>query len=233
MAENNNLVIAGVVSAAAGIAISGMWDRAKNSDAAQTAKDAVGGDLGPNIGPDGKPEDMGPVGDAKEVSQSGELVVGENNVIYDDPESGELNDESGDDANKTFDSLAEVVGASEEQAESYARNYGPDIERFGTAPSGGALSDPGESQKYGVAPEQQNDDLNERTANSNLTEEQKAGFDRLSNYDDPDNLSKSWGGHVDYNEGDSGGSDDSSYSAEEDNYSVDVIDSGDNPGVGL
>lgn len=118
-----------------------------------------------------------------EVSEDGEIGLVDG-VVYDDPESGPANDEPGDDPNATFDEANEaLVDAGEDPVD--PTSYAPDTEVDGTAPEGGVIADPGDSQVYGRAPEQENDDLNDV---GEMDDETAASFDRLANYDDPSNL---------------------------------------------
>lgn len=114
------------------------------------------------------------------LTPDGELGVGLSGdewVLYDDPEQGEHDDEAGDDQNVTFEE-AGVDGS----------DYSPDTQDGSTAPSTGAIADAGGSQEWGTAGEQENDDLTTRTAESNLSDDEKSMFDRLANYDDAEQL---------------------------------------------
>lgn len=118
----------------------------------------------------------------QEVSENGELVVDPvTGVFYDDPETGELNDEPEDDWNISFDEANEVLAEAGEYID--PTTYAPDTQDGSTAPDSGVLADAGDSQEWGDAGEQENDDLTERTAESNLSDDQKSMFDRLANYD--------------------------------------------------
>jgi hypothetical protein len=123
-------------------------------------------------------------GSLREALEGTELTV-RDGVLYDDAETGEENDEPGDDANVSFVSVGEALNVD---AEELAETYAPDVEGDATAPSGGVLADPGDSQEWGDAPEQENDDLTERAAESNLSDDEKSMFDRLANYDDASRL---------------------------------------------
>lgn len=123
----------------------------------------------------------------QEVSQNGELVVDPlTGVFYDDPEQGSMNDEAGDDRNVSFAAANDVL--SDVGATIDPRTYLPDVEGDAVAPSTGVLADAGESQNFGEAPEAEDDDLSERAANSNLSDDEKAMYDRLANIDDVDRL---------------------------------------------
>lgn len=123
----------------------------------------------------------------QEVSENGELVFDPaTGVFYDDPEQGSLNDEAGDDANLSFDSVNDLLSDVGEYID--PTRYAPDVEGDATAPDSGVLADAGESQTFGSAGEAENDDLTERTADSNLSDDEKAAFDRLANVDDAETL---------------------------------------------
>jgi hypothetical protein len=47
------------------------------------------------------------------------------------------------------------------------------------------LPQPGDSQEFGDAPEAEEDDINDR---GNMSDRVASIFDRLANYDDPENL---------------------------------------------
>jgi hypothetical protein len=123
----------------------------------------------------------------------GEISVdGAGSVIYDDPEGSRVDDDTTeDDANESFEDAADALGeerGTNVESTTLAENYGPDTTEDGQAPTSGVAADPGTSQSWGRAPEDENDDLNERTASSNLSGEEKAMFDRLSNIDDQSKL---------------------------------------------
>jgi len=111
-------------------------------------------------------------------------------VVYDDPEDGGPNDdEAADDSNATFNDVNEVADQTDIIGTVDPSTYAPDVQDGSTAPSsGGVIADQGDSNNWGLAPEQENDDLTERAADSNLSDDTKSAFDRLANYDDPDNL---------------------------------------------
>lgn len=118
----------------------------------------------------------------QEVSTDGELVVDPvSGVFYDDPEEGPLNDEEGDDRNISFDAVNDALSSIGESID--PTTYAPDVEDGAAAPDSGVLPDAGDSQNWGDAPEAENDDLTERTANSNLSDESKATWDRFANQD--------------------------------------------------
>lgn len=123
----------------------------------------------------------------QEVSQNGELVIDPvSGVFYDDPEQGSLDDEAGDDRNVSFaaaNDLLEDVGTYIDPT-----TYAPDVQDDAVAPDSGVLADAGESQNFGDAPEAENDDLTERAAESNLSDDRKAMYDRLANVDDVERL---------------------------------------------
>ena len=119
-------------------------------------------------------------GSLREALEGTELTV-RDGVLYDDAETGEQNDEPGDDANVSFVSVGEALNLD---AEELAENYAPDTQDGIEAPSDGVLADPGDSQNWGEAPEQENDDLTERSAESEMSGRLKSAFDRLANYDD-------------------------------------------------
>lgn len=120
-----------------------------------------------------------------EVSRDGELVVDPyTGVFYDDAETGAQNDEAGDDANLSFSDVNDAVDGTLLDPETYL----PDVEGDAVAPSGGVLADPGDSMNWGEAGEEENDDLSERAAESNLSDDEKAMFDRLANVDDVSTL---------------------------------------------
>lgn len=122
-----------------------------------------------------------------EVSSDGELVADPlTGVFYDDPEEGPMDDEAGDDANLSFDAVNEAL--AEVGAYLDPETYAPDVQDGSTAPSAGVISDAGDSQTWGEAGEAENDDLTERTAESNLTDDQKSMYDRLANVDDAETL---------------------------------------------
>jgi hypothetical protein len=119
------------------------------------------------------------------TSFGGEVGVSDNGVVYDDPERGSQNDEAGDDSNVSFD----AVNSNDTTADDTdPTTYAPDVVDGSTAPSSGVLADAGGSQYFGSAGEQENDDLTERSANSNMDDDTKSAFDRLANYDDPEQL---------------------------------------------
>jgi len=114
------------------------------------------------------------------VSEGGEVGIDSlTGVVYDDPEEGEFNDEPEDDPNTSF----ETVNTNETTADDTdPTSYAPDTETS-LAPEGGVIADAGDSQNFGTAGEQENDDLTERSADSELDDSQKAAFDRYANYD--------------------------------------------------
>lgn len=105
-------------------------------------------------------------------SPGSEVGQSANGVTYDDPESGEHDDEQGDDANTSFSAIDGLTGV----------NYAPDTED-GEAPTGGVTADPGTSEEFGNAGEQQNDDLSGRAAESEMEPSTKEMFDRFANRD--------------------------------------------------
>lgn len=111
-----------------------------------------------------------------------EFGVSENGVVYDDPEDGgQHDDEAGDDANTSFETVADATG---QDSEDLAENYAPDTESA-DAPSSGVIADPGDSQVFGTAPEDENDDINDV---GNMDDETASQFDRLANIDSVENL---------------------------------------------
>lgn len=122
--------------------------------------------------------------------EGAEWGISENGVLYDDPESGDHNDETEDDANTSFEEIEEETGGAVD-AEETAETYAPDTEGDTGAPSSGVVSDPGDSQVFGDAPEQENDDINDT---GNLSDEDAAMWDRLANYDDADQLESDYDG---------------------------------------
>lgn len=113
----------------------------------------------------------------------GEVGRSSNDVVYDDPEVGPENDEPEDDTNVTFQEANTVDSVNVDPT-----SYAPDTTADGQAPSTGVIADPGDSQNFGRAPEQENDDLTERAADSEMDDRTKAAFDRLANYDSVDSL---------------------------------------------
>lgn len=111
------------------------------------------------------------------VTNDGEVGVSDG-VVHDDPETGTHNDEAGDDTNASFES----IGLSGDHAE----NYAPDTQDGSTAPSGGVISDTGDSMTWGDATEDENDDVSQRTADSEMSDSLKSAFDRYANRDSPD-----------------------------------------------
>jgi len=113
-------------------------------------------------------------------------------VVYDDPEDGGPNDdEASDDSNATFNDVNEMAEETDQTGLSmFPSTYAPDVQDGSEAPSdgGGVIADQGDSQNWGSAPEQENDDLTERAADSEMSGDTKSAFDRLANIDDPDNL---------------------------------------------
>jgi len=157
------------------IALGGGYLLLKGDSAEQAAEEA------PAPVPDAATEAAGSL---REALEGTELTV-RDGVLYDDAETGEENDEPGDDANVSFVSVGEALNVD---AEELAETYAPDTQDGSTAPSGGVLADPGDSQEWGDAPEQENDDLTERSAESNLSDDEKSMFDRLANFDDASQL---------------------------------------------
>lgn len=122
-----------------------------------------------------------------EVSSDGELVVDPlTGVFYDDPEEGPMDDEAGDDANLSFSAVNEAL--AEVGAYLDPETYAPDVQDGSTAPSAGVISDAGDSQTWGEAGEAEDDDLSERAAESNLSDDEKSMYDRLANVDDVETL---------------------------------------------
>jgi hypothetical protein len=119
------------------------------------------------------------------TSFGGEVGVSDNGVVYDDPERGSQNDEPGDDSNVSFDAVNNNDTTADDTDPT---TYAPDTENGSTAPGSGVLADAGGSQNFGSAGEQENDDLTERAANSDMDDDTKSAFDRLANYDDPEQL---------------------------------------------
>lgn len=116
------------------------------------------------------------------ISESGELVVDPaSGVLYSDPETGEMDDEVGDDPNPTFEQVNEALASAGASID--PTQYAPDVEGGSTAPSGGNVADAGDSQQWGSAGEQENDDLTERAATSNMSPDQKSMWDRFANRD--------------------------------------------------
>lgn len=115
------------------------------------------------------------------VSEDGEVGL-LNGIVFDDPETGVHNDEPEDDANTSFETINNNDTTADDTDPT---TYAPDVQDGSRAPSGGVISDPGDSQNWGSAPEEENDDLSQRAADSNLSGDQKSAFDRLANYDDP------------------------------------------------
>lgn len=116
------------------------------------------------------------------TTSDGEVGVDvETGVTYDDPESGQHNDEPEDDQNATFE---EVNTNDSPVDDTDPETYAPDVQDGSTAPSSGVIADPGTSQNWGSAPEQENDDLTKRSAESKMSDDMKSAFDRLANRDD-------------------------------------------------
>lgn len=111
----------------------------------------------------------------EEPSDDPAPTVQEDGVTYDDPTDSES--ATAADANSDDDPTNDVEPT----------NYAPDVEEPGTGPSASdmLLSDPGDSQVYGDAPEDEDDDLNRV---GNMDDETAAAFDRLANADDPAEL---------------------------------------------
>lgn len=121
----------------------------------------------------------------QEVSENGELVIDPvRGVFYDDPEEGPMDDEEGDDQNVSFADVNEAAGETVVDPTTYA----PDVQDGSTAPDSGVISDAGDSQNWGSAGEDENDDLTERSATSNMDDDTKSAFDRLANYDSIEEL---------------------------------------------
>lgn len=116
------------------------------------------------------------------VSEGGEVGVdAATGVVYDDPEVGPENDERGDDTNVSF----ETVNTNNTRVDDVdPTSYAPDTIEGVDAPSTGVLADAGDSQTFGSAGEQANDDLSERAADSEMSDSMKAVFDRFANRDD-------------------------------------------------
>ncbi|MFT4921055.1 MAG: hypothetical protein ACI8XM_000248 [Haloarculaceae archaeon] len=176
--------------------------------------------------------------------EDAEWGVSGNSVLYDDPEttdqSGDptgANDEATDDPNTSFETIEEETGGAVDSEET-AENYAPDTENDGEAPSSGVISDPGDSQVYGDASEQENDDLN---TTGNMDDETASGFDRLANYDDPealdddnDDSSSTSTSSTSDSDSDYSTVDDSGSSSDDDPYSYSYsYDGGDISGAGL
>jgi len=107
-------------------------------------------------------------------------------VVYDDPEDGGPNDdEPADDTNATFNDVNEVAEETDVYDSVDPSSYAPDVQDGSDAPSsgGGVIADQGDSQNWGSAPEQENDDLTERAADSEMDGDTKSAFDRLANRD--------------------------------------------------
>lgn len=104
----------------------------------------------------------------QQQSSGGTHTLERNGTVYNDPTTSQT---------ATFSDAPSVDPTS----------YAPDTEESGTAPSdtSAPLSDPGDSQVYGDAPEHADDDLNRV---GNMDDETASAFDRLANYDDPENL---------------------------------------------
>lgn len=120
------------------------------------------------------------------TADEGEVGRSANGVAYDDPETGEHNDEPEDDRNATFEDaneVAEETGAGIVLPGSYAPDDGGST--TGDAPGGGVLADAGDSQVWGSEPEQANDDLNDAGNFDEDAQSRRWGdaFDRLANAD--------------------------------------------------
>lgn len=102
-------------------------------------------------------------------------TVVENGVTYSNPATSET--ATFEDANTDSDPTNNVDPT----------NYAPDVEEPGTGPSAsdGNLADPGDSQVYGSAPEDEDDDLN---TVGNMDDETASAFDRLANADSVEDL---------------------------------------------
>lgn len=157
------------------IALGGGYLLLKGDSAEQAAEEA------PAPVPEAATEAAGSLREALEGTE----LTARDGVLYDDAETGEENDEPGDDANVSFVSVGEALNLD---AEELAENYAPDTQDGSTAPSGGVLADPGDSQEWGDAGEQENDDLTERSAESEMSDDLKSTFDRLANFDDASRL---------------------------------------------
>lgn len=169
--DNTTLLIAG------GVVAGGLWWASRDGSAGAGQEQSAPPD-GQQQGQGGDPNDSRDSWQA--ATSDGEVGVDtQTGVVYDDPESGPANDEAADDVNVSFDQLEGVDGTS----------YAPDTIQGVDAPSGGKLADPGTSQQWGDATEQDNDDLSERSATSNMSDSLKAMFDRMANLDDPAELS--------------------------------------------
>lgn len=169
--------------AVGGVALAGLYLLVSGSSASGGGASSGNGSGG--LWPDWEPwteEGDGP-GDTANTADEGETGTIDD-VVYDDPESGAPNDERGDDANATFEDVNEVAEQTGNDPVDPA-TYAPDYEagQDGSAPSTGVVSDPGDSQEWGDAPEQENDDVSERTADSELSDSNKSAFDRLANRD--------------------------------------------------
>jgi hypothetical protein len=118
------------------------------------------------------------------VSEAGEVVVdNETGTVFDDAESGTQNDEPGDDVNTSFETINNnETSVDDSDPTSYAPDDGGST--TGDAPEGGVIADPGESQEWGREGEQENDDLSERAADSELSGSEKDAFDRYANRDE-------------------------------------------------
>lgn len=154
-------------------------------DAAASDGGASSGNNSGALWPDWVPwtaEGDGP-GDTPNTADEGEVGTIDG-VVYDDPESGAPNDEPGDDRNATFEDVNEVATATGNDPVD-PTTYAPDVQDGSTAPSGGVVADPGDSQEWGTAPEQENDDLNDV---GNMDGDTASAFDRLANYDSVSSL---------------------------------------------
>ncbi|WP_255198007.1 hypothetical protein [Halorarius litoreus] len=154
---------------AAGAALGGLYLLTRGGSAASTG------------GQSGNDDDGGNPFGFDAITEDGEIGLVDG-IVYDDPETGSTDDEPGDDRNASFEEAndaLETVGNEPVDPTQYA----PDVQDGSTAPEDGVIADAGDSQNWGDAPEQENDDLTERAADSELSGDLKSAFDRYANQD--------------------------------------------------